>query len=299
MPFVGELAGLACALSWSITQVLVRQEGKRASLLAISTLVAAAAAICTALLLGMLLALGQHTIAIGPQPARGFAFLLAAVVLNVGGDNLIFLASARIGVSRALPISMSQPLLTTLLAVLLVGERVSPGLAAGLILIPGGLYLVTLPARGRVVLPPADARSLRLGASMAIGAAVSWSVAAVFMRPALEQVDTFTAATVRTAGGALLMWLITWRGAQLIPSAATGRPRLAIAASAGLLYGAATILANVAVQQSGAARAATLIATSPLWAVPFSALLLGEQVNRRMLLGTFMAVLGVALVVGF
>jgi drug/metabolite transporter (DMT)-like permease len=295
----GELAGLATALSWAITTLLVRGEGKRAHLLVLGAVVATTAAVCTLLLLVVSLALGQYAVAIGPRPAAGLAFLLAAVVLNVGGDTLLFVASQRIGVARAMPVSMCYPLLTTLLAALFVGEHVSPGLAAGLVLIPSGLYLVTLPSRGRVVLPQADTRALRLGVAMALAAAVSWSVAVVCMRPALEQIDPVTASVVRTSVGALLTWLIAWRGAALVPGGPTARPRLPIGIAAGLFYSAAAILANVAVQHAGAARTSTLIATTPLFAVPFSALLLGEHVSRRMLVGTILSVTGVALVIGF
>jgi drug/metabolite transporter (DMT)-like permease len=282
-----------------VTSLTVRQEGKRASVLVLSAMVATTAAACTSLLLLALLGLGRHTVAIGPRPVEGFAFLLTAVCFSIGlGDTLFFLSLQRIGVARAMPISMSQPLLTTLLAVLFLGERVTIGLGLGLVLIPVGLYLVTLPARGRVVVPEADAPSLRIGVAMAFGAAASWALATVFMRPGLEQVDAVTGSAVRTAAGAALVWLIAWRGARLAPGAPLGRPRLAMGLLAGLFASASTVLFSLAVQHAGAARAGTLASTSPLWAVPLSALLLGEQVSRRMLLGTALAVSGVALVVG-
>src|SRR5581483_6111733 len=116
----------------------------------------------------------------------GVTLLILSVVLMVGGgDSLYFLAVARIGVARAMPVSMSFPLITTILAVALLGERVSAGLVAGLVLIPFGLYLVTLPARGRVVFPKSEPRTLWVGLGLALIAATLWAISSVIVRPAL------------------------------------------------------------------------------------------------------------------
>src|SRR5262249_45574635 len=152
MPLLGELAGLACALCWAATTLLVRQESRRANVLLVNAIASSAAAgWMVAALIGLGL-LGWHTTAFGPAPLVGLAFLVLSVVLSLGiGDSLYFLALQKVGVGRAMPLSMSEPLLATLLAVALLGERATYGLLAGLALIPGGLYLVTAPSRGRVV----------------------------------------------------------------------------------------------------------------------------------------------------
>ena len=299
MIVAGELAALACAMSWCITTLVMRQEAKRTNVLVLNALATMMAGGWIVLLLLALVASGRHAVAFGPRPLQGVAFLLAGVIFSFGvGDNLYFLAVQRIGVARAMPISMSQPLLASLLAVAFLGERVTPGLAGGLVLIPAGLYLVTLPARGRVVLPDADAPSLRLGVTMALVGAAAWALATVLLRPGLEQVDAVTGSAIRASVGSALVWLIAWRGARLVPGTPMGRPRPGMALLAGTFAAAATVFFSLAVQNAGAARAATLAATSPLYAVPLSALLLGEQVSRRMLLGTALSTAGVVLVVG-
>src|SRR5581483_5225555 len=124
MPFAGELAGLACALSWSVTTLAVRQEGKRAGVFAINAIAAPAAAACLLLLLAVRVTVGGQPIVLGAQPWLGLSYLVASVLFTSGlGDNLFFLGLQRIGVARAMPIAMSQPLLTVVLAVALLGER--------------------------------------------------------------------------------------------------------------------------------------------------------------------------------
>lgn len=300
MPGLGELAGLTCAMSWAVTTLLVRHEARRANVLMLNAVAASTAGGLMVVLLLALIGLGAYSIAFGARVWVGVGFLLGSTVFSLGmGDNLFFLALQRIGVGRAMPLAMSEPLLATLLAVLFLGERVTPGLLLGLVLIPPGLYLVTLPARGRIVDPKADTRALRLGVAMALGASVAWALSAVTLRPGLDQVDLLTASAIRTCAGAGLVWLVAKRSRRWLPQTEAGRPRLWVALLAGVFSGASTLFFAFSVLHAGAARAATLAATSPLYAVPLSALLLGEQVTGRMMVGTLMAVAGVVLVVGF
>ena len=73
-----------------------------------------------------------------------------------------------------------------------------------------------------------------------------------------------------------------------------GRARAAIIVTGLTTVGAtAFFLASVAL--AGAGRAAVLTATSPLFAVPFSIVFLGESGNWRVVVGTLCSVIGVVL----
>ncbi len=298
MPGLGELAGLVAALCWSLTSLLMRVEARRADVIVLNALRTTAAAGYLLVLLGALGWLGLHAVTLGERPALGLALLLVSVTFAIGiGDSSYFLSMQRIGIARAMPLSMSYPLLTTLLAVPLLGEPVTPGLVAALVLIPIGLYLVVMPAPGRVVLQKADARALRAGLGLAMVAAVCWAVSAVTVRPALNQIDLLTATTIRITFAAGLVWLISWRGGRLKRPGQISRTRIGMALLGGTLSAGSMLLYLFATQQAGAARAATIGATSPLYAVPLSALFLGEHVTRRVVTGTLLTVLGVALLV--
>jgi O-acetylserine/cysteine efflux transporter len=52
----------------------------------------------------------------------------------------------------------------------------------------------------------------------------------------------------------------------------------------------------LAFQLAGAGKTAVLISTTPLFAVPFSALILKERPTRVMIVGTVLAVIGIAMV---
>ena len=60
------------------------------------------------------------------------------------GDSLYFAALKRIGVTRAMPISMAYPVLTSIGAVVLLHETMGPLAAVGIALTLGGVYLVAM-----------------------------------------------------------------------------------------------------------------------------------------------------------
>jgi drug/metabolite transporter (DMT)-like permease len=75
---------------------------------------------------------------------------------------------------------------------------------------------------------------------------------------------------------------------------------LSMVAVAGFLGGSglASLLYVVAVASIGAARAAVLTSTSPLFTAAMAMLLSHELITRRVALGTVLTVVGVCLVVG-
>jgi drug/metabolite transporter (DMT)-like permease len=94
-----------------------------------------------------------------------------------------------------------------------------------------------------------------------------------------------------------LLW-VTARRAGVLPEAAHLRgSALRAIILTGISTVAATALFLESVALAGAGRAAVLTATSPLFAVPFSILFLGERGSWRVVVGTLCSVIGVVLLV--
>ena len=107
-----------------------------------------------------------------PVSAMGSLFSSVLIGLAVG-DSLNIRAMHAIGVSRAMPISSTYPIITALLAVVFLGEEMSLRLGLGIVLVVAGVYLVAFPRSPRgVVRPPEDVApvSTRVGIAMALGA---------------------------------------------------------------------------------------------------------------------------------
>jgi drug/metabolite transporter (DMT)-like permease len=228
-------------------------------------------------------------------PLAAWLFLGLSLCTGLGlGDSLFFEALKRIGVARAMPISMGYPVMAALGAVLLFDERLGPQAALGIVLTLGGVYLVALPARAAGA-SRVSGGSYWTGVAMAAAAAISWSCSTLALRPALELVDVATASAVRMPIVSALLWAAA-RRAGVLPAAEHLRGH---AVRAIILTGLATVAATVLFLQSvalaGAGRAAVLTATSPLFAVPFSVLFLGERGSWRIAAGTLCSVIGVVL----
>src|SRR5204863_2597433 len=153
-------------------------------------------------------ALGIHRPMLGAQPWLVLGYLAASVVLNFAlGNSLYFLALRRLGVARAMPLTLTQSLLAALLAATLLGERLTLGLGLGVLLIPAGVYLVAVPGRGRAGQP-----NDRAGLALGLGAPLAWALGAVVLRPAVLRADQLTATFVRVALGALVLAALGWQG---------------------------------------------------------------------------------------
>jgi drug/metabolite transporter (DMT)-like permease len=293
---IGEVAALGSALLFACNSVLLRWLSPRVNhdvvmLNALRCLVA------TVLFVGAMLLLGRLPELLD-VPLAPLGLLLAGVVLAIGiGDSLYFHALRLVGVARAQPISMSYPLITTLLAATFLGEAITVLTLLGIVLVVCGVYgIATAQAKhGRGGLAPG---ALRRGVLLSVVAAACWSCGTTLLRPALEQIDLWVAATIRMAVAALLLQVWAVRRGRVVYGLAR---RDASLAGGVLLLGVGTALSIflflLSVYEAGAARAATLSSTSPLFGVPLAVFVLKEQVTWRLLAGVGVTLVGVWLIV--
>lgn len=238
---------------------------------------------------------GPEEITTIPLWAAGY-LALAVVGGLLFGDLLYLKAQDLIGVSRALPIAGSYPLLTAVLALFVLHEDLTAQTLVGIIVTLCGVYLVARPQRGR----PLDASSQKsngLGLAAAFGASLFWSVSTISLKPAVEVVEPVVANAIRLPMAAVLLvglassrpsGLAIWR---------FGLPTVLLVVAAGALHALSSGFYLVAVQIAGAAKAATLTSTAPLFAAPLAIVFAHERPGRMVLVGTLLSVVGIYLVV--
>jgi drug/metabolite transporter (DMT)-like permease len=284
VPFGGELAGIGSAIAWAATTTVMRPLAGRTLLwssairMTISSLLIVLYGLPTGALDRALHA-----------PIAVWGWLLGSLLSSlVLGDTLYFLASARIGVARALPIASSFPLLAGMGAVLILGEPLAVNLAGGSALRVAGIAAV-VGAR------TSESQHFDgVGVGLACLAAVGWACSGLCLAPALELTDPVAANAVRFPlamvlfGGIVLVRRPPWR---LLPR---HRP-LALAAGVGTF--AASLLYVTSVGAIGVARAVPLNAMAPIFSALLAARFLRERVTPRMLAGVVMSVSGSALLV--
>ena len=225
------------------------------------------------------------------QAGELWPFVLAGALVP-GVSQLVFVQAIRhAGASRALIVVGTAPLLSVLLALLLLDEPFVPALALGTALVvAAGIVLAgeTRPQHVRV-----------LGVLLALLAAmmfagrdniVRW--AAVEMRPPPL---VATAASLVAAAVVVCTWLLVARHSTIRDRLARGRGAFA---AAGLCLGLAYAALVAGLDSGRVSVVAPLNATQSLWAVVLAALLLRrtEAIGRRVVIAAALVVAGGALI---
>jgi drug/metabolite transporter (DMT)-like permease len=282
---VGALCALGSALSWSVTSLMVRS---LAPGIGTFTVNAARTALTAALVVAWALAAGGLPVLL-TLSAGNLALLVVSIVLAIlVGDTIFFDSTQRLGLGRAMTISMSYPLVAAALAAVLIGERLTPAIVAGGLVTLAGLALIVL-TRVEVGGEPRP----WLGLVEAVVAAVTWGVSAVALRIPLDAVDVLTAQALRLPVGAVLLWATPWalRGAPALVRG--GWPLWGRLVALAGLTAVSSVMYGAAIKHAGVAVATVLSSTAPLFAVPLGMIFLGERLPVRAVVGAVVTVAGI------
>jgi drug/metabolite transporter (DMT)-like permease len=281
---MGELFAIGSAVAWALTSVVMRPIAQRA-LWRSSVL---RMLLCAALLGAYAWPTGALSKAAAAPPFAWLLLIGSTLCSMVVGDSLYFLAAARIGVARALPIASAFPLLSTLGAVVFLAEAATAPLILGSALV---VIAVALIGGERA---PGGGRRDPLGLVLAGMAACLWAGSGLFLGPALQLIDPIAANMIRFPLAAVIfsVYVVGARPTEHL----TGRLAwLSVVAAVGTLASAVMFLGGIA--GAGVARGVALNATSPVFSAVLAAVLLHERVSRRAALGVACSVLGTTLLV--
>jgi drug/metabolite transporter (DMT)-like permease len=292
---LGVAAALAAALCWTLASALWRHwptalDGARLNLL--KTLIALAMLLPPVLLM--------------PWRVPGPAVLLlglSGVVGIAAGDSLFFAALRRLGTRRTLTVDAAAPAVTTLAALVLLGERPDGSQLAGIALISLAVLLVVRrrSAAGGLPTQPGAGPGVEpwLGPVLALGALLCGGAGALLARAAwqLGELSAPQAAAVRLGAAAVVLvpFLHRWPRAVAARSAAHWGVPL-VATLLGTVFG--IVLQQLALGRLGGGPAVALMATAPLMALPLAPLE-GDRPGWSGLAAAFVGLLGISLVAGW
>jgi drug/metabolite transporter, DME family len=287
-PALGAVCALASAFTWAVTSLLVRTVSPPLSSVTVS---AVRALLGGGLLLAWVLTSGglHRLAAIGET---NFLLLAVSIVVAIALGDVMFFESARfLGLARAMTISMVYPLMSAGFAALFLGEPLTARVGAGSVVTLSGLALIVRARNGERV------REERLGAGIAaaVVAAVAWAVSLLVLKPAMGTLDPVTAQSVRLPLAALVLFATPWGWAAPRQVLTATRSILWRVALLGLVTAGSSVLFVTSVKLADVAVAAVLSSSAPLFALPLGMIFLGERVTRVALVGTALAVAGVAL----
>jgi len=292
---LGESACLTAALLWALAVVLFR-----APIAAWGAWTAnlVKCLLGTVLLASTLALLGGPS-AFAGVPIRDLVFIaLSGIVGLTIGDTLLFAAVRGLGAHRTLVIGTSAPVFAGLLAAA-AGERLSSGQigAAAVVLI--GVVIVVGP--GSRTADGVRAATLS-GVVLALLAAFGQGAGVVLAKEGLDTIGALPATLLRLAvgtGGLLVAAAVKGGFGRLERALRDGASMRRMLPAAFFGTYLALILMTVGVALAPATIAAVLLATSPIFSLVIEAVADRRRPTVLAVLGTIVAVVGVAVLVSF
>lgn len=208
------------------------------------------------------------------------------------GRLLYFVAVGRMGVAVSSAIIGSNPLLSTILAVILLRERVGQATLAGVVLVVFGVFLISGVGKEAVKLGPLMIPLL---------SALSYAVSNVLRKAALNvQPDPLLGAQVASVAGTLgLLVYLTASGR--LSELKLGRRNMGYFTSAGVVAAAGWLAFMMATEGGPVSVVTTIVFSYPLFSLLLSWIFLRkeERLTLRLAAGCLVIVAGVVLVSAF
>ena len=231
-------------------------------------------------------------------PGRDLAFIAVSGVVGLTiGDTLLFAAVGRLGAHRTLVLQTSAPVFAGLLAVA-TGEKLSLGQLIGAAVILCGVAVVVGCGDHTAGVKEAAIG----GIALALLAALGQGAGVVLAKEGLDTLGAMPATLLRLAAGTAGLLVATAIGGSLGKLNSVfrdGRPMRRMIPATFLGTYLALLLMMVGVALAPATVAAVLLATSPIFSLVIEAIADRKRPTVLAVVGTIVAVVGVAILVGF
>ncbi len=305
MPLWGFLLSFLAAAMWAASPIMVSRGLARAGcsihevnpFRAVSFLIASVAA--------ALISSGGN-IPIVTSPLAWACFFFSVVTSYTLGDLFFFLSIREMGVSLAIPVANSYPILVIITSWLMLGEAVTPKLIWGVALVVAGLILLRF---GGEKAEPGEkvrhsAAQLMRGFSLAIGGGLCWAVSSPVTKIAMNishlgaaEITLYRAFVFMIVTIAVRILTVKFRPSATIPLLSVPRTAAAYFLSAaviGLCLGSVIYAKCISVMPVAVVTAIT--ATSPFMAALYGRFVLKESLTAPQWCGITMIIAGSVIV---
>jgi drug/metabolite transporter (DMT)-like permease len=296
--YLGEIAALATAVCWSVTSLFFTVASKQVGSQLVNRVRLPLAALFLAI--AHLLWQGQ-VLPIHAETSRWGWLGLSAIIGLVVGDGLLLQAFVLIGTRLSMLLMTLAPVIGTLLAWVFLGETLS--------LLEIGAVIVTVSSVGWVVSEQrnpdstgGNPKSYAVGVLCGIGGASGQALGLILSkRGMVGEFPALSASLIRLTTASVVIWLWALIQGQLrltIEGLRIGRVRWAIVVGTVTGPFAGMTLSLVAVQLTHVGIASTLMSLSPVFLLPLTHWVFKERITQRAIVGTVVAMVGVAMIFG-
>ena len=289
---MGEIAALAAAFVWALSSTIWQRVGQQIPAVVLNLL---KGSIALFMLLATILILGKSLPPVNPNI---LAILLISGALGIGiGDTAFFIVLKYLGARRTLLLETLSPPLTALFGFIFLQEKLSAIACIGILLTICGVAWVIAERTAETALP---SKHLWQGLGISLLGQTSHAAGAILSRAAFTQIDIdplWTAALRLSGGMAVMLCFLNRRNLDSFQQLKVPKILGAIILAAFLGTYLGISLQQTSLKYAPAAIAQALSSTSPLFVLPL-AVLAGEKVSWRAVVGVVCAIGGIALLLG-
>jgi drug/metabolite transporter (DMT)-like permease len=291
--FLGELGGLAASLFWALSSTLFTLGGKRQSHQAVNSIRLLGATVMLAVshmfLLGTLL----------PDESL-FVYLMLGLSGVIGlalGDGLLMWAHVTIGPRLSMLIMSMVPIVTTTVAWFLLNETIEPLKILAILLTIAGVSWVVLERNRKRTMFKVTVFGILLGVGGMLGQAIQLLIAKGAMDQMTGSNPALSATYIRILWGTGAIWLVSLNRYRMKRTLDAFKDRkfmtfTMMGTTVGPFLG--VWASYVAIEYAPIGIASTLMALAPLFMIPLSYLIFKEKPTLRAIIGTSIAIAGVA-----
>lgn len=285
---LGSLAALISAFTWALGSILFRKLGDKVSPLGMNL----GKSIIGILYLGIILLL----LGMKPMGNREFLLLICSGLLGIAfGDTFFFKALIDLGPKLTLLLGTLGPVVTVILAVIFLKERLSLIAWLGILLTVGGVSWISWERS-----PREEIRKTRAsGIKYLLLSILCTSIGIIFAKIGVSSISALQALLIRFLGGVIGLalygcinrqlrgWLIPFKDPRLL--------RFILFTVFIVVFGGFWLFL-LALKYIDASVATILNSTTPLFILPLAAFILKEKISIGEIIGATVAVSGVALI---
>jgi len=216
------------------------------------------------------------------------------------GDGFLFMAFISIGPRLSMLLMALNPAIAAVLAWIFLGEALSAMQIFAMALTLSGIAWVVLDTNNQMHRDPSQRRTYLLGILFGLGGAAGQALGLVTAKPGLMGGFPAVSGTlIRMFTASAFLWAITLFRGQAADTlrGLRARPKAIKFILAGAFTGPflGVTLSLFAIQNAEVGIASTLMALPPILLLPIGHFIFGERIGWRAILGTLVAITGVAL----
>lgn len=294
--YAGEFAALATAIFFSATSTMFTLAGRQVGSVVLNR---------SRLILAVIFLISAHLILGTPLPVhasadRWFWLSLSGIIGLVLGDAFLFQAFIWIGPRLSMLLMSLAPVLAAILAWLFLSERLTGGQVLGILITLLGVSWVILDRNGNGLKDAASRHNYLMGILFGLGGAAGQAIGLITAKEGLSgDFPALSGTLIRMLAAAATLWGFTiLRGkAGATIKQITSHPQASLFIVAGALTGPflGVTFSLFAIQHTEVGIASTIMALPPVFLLPVGYFVFKERIGWQAILGTVLAMAGVAI----